>query len=124
MAKWHSPCAKDMIPQPFDNILHHHQIIIYLFCAYSLTELTPWPLDNHKAATCINCYMVNTTCMSQILRLNNVLIIKSKFTNLQNIIVNMQVILSVTAIQWLATVLCYLLHLYIITSITAIQSQP
>jgi hypothetical protein len=33
----------------------------------------------------------------------------------------MQVITSVTAIQWLATVLYYLLHLYIITSVTAIQ---
>jgi hypothetical protein len=34
--------------------------------------------------------------------------------------VNMQVIMSVTAIQWLATVLFYLLHLYVITSVTAI----
>jgi hypothetical protein len=35
--------------------------------------------------------------------------------------VNMQVFMSVTAIQRLATVLCYLLHLYVITSVTAIQ---
>jgi hypothetical protein len=59
--------------------------------------------------------------MLQTFGLDHVLIIKSKFTNLQNIIVNMQDIMSVTAIQWLATVLYYLLHLYIIMSVTAIQ---
>jgi hypothetical protein len=67
-------------------------------------------------------YAVNTTGVLQIFRLDRVLlIIKSKVTNLRNIMVNMQVIMSVTAIQWLATVLCYLLHLYVITSVTAIQ---
>jgi hypothetical protein len=139
MAKWRSPCAKDMIARPFANmiaqlfantILHCYQIIIYLFCTYGLTA-SPWPLDNHKVATSISSvrhmvslphgYVVNTTCMSQIFQLDHVSIIKSKFTNLRNIIVNMQVIMSVTAIQWLATVLCYLLHLYVITSVTAIQ---
>jgi hypothetical protein len=111
-------------------ILHRYQIIIFYF-AHMVRQPTPWPLDNHKVATSISSvwhlvslphgYAVTTTCVSQIFWPDHVLIIKSKFTNLRNIMVNMQVIMSVTAIQWLATVLCYLLHLYIITFVTAIQ---
>jgi hypothetical protein len=108
-----------------------HQINMYLF-GHTIWQLTPWPLDNQKVPTCtssarhvVSClphgHAVNTTCMSQTFWLDYVLIIKSKFTNLRNIMVNMQVIMSITAIQRLATVLCYLLHLYIITSVTAIQ---
>jgi hypothetical protein len=110
--------------------LHRYQIIIF-YVARIVCQLTPWPLDNHKVATFLSSvrhvvslphgYAVTTTCVSQIFRLDHVLIIKSKFTNLRNIMVNMQVIMSVTAIQRLATVLCYLLHLYVITSVTAIQ---
>jgi hypothetical protein len=102
MAKWCSPCAKDMITWPFANmiaqlfattILHHYQIFVYF--VHMLWQLTPWPLDNHKVATCISSVhhvvslphgcVVKTTCMSQIFWLNHVLIIKLKFTNLQNI---------------------------------------
>jgi hypothetical protein len=115
-------CQYDLAPLPNNY---------FLCCIYMVCQLTPWPLDNHKVATSISSvlhvvssphgYVVNTTCMSHPFWLDFVLIIKSKFTNLQSIMVNMQVIMSVTAIQRLATVLCYLLHLYVITSVTAIQ---
>jgi hypothetical protein len=95
-------------------ILHCYQIIIF-YVACIVCQLTPWPLDNHKVATFLSSvrhvvslphgYAVNTTCMSQTFWLDFVLIIKWKFTNLRNIMVNMQAIMYVTCY------ICTLLHL-------------